>query len=94
MGLPEETGPEPQSKASQSFKQGMWMCSSSGGSVEKGSGTARLEEEAVRRATAKEWALKTLGRDGMTQMGGWQGQHAPRPSSKPSPDLACGFFVP
>lgn len=70
MGLPDETGPEPQSKASKSFKQGMWICSDSGCSAAKGSGTAGLEEEAVETSYWQGVALKTLGRDGVTQMGG------------------------
>lgn len=47
MDLPDETGPEAQSKASKSFKQETGIHSDSGRSAKEGSGTVGLEKEAV-----------------------------------------------
>lgn len=48
-----------------------------------------------RQAIAREWALKTLGRDGNYTDGRIaRTPGAPRPSSKPSPDLARGLSAP
>lgn len=47
MDLPDETGPEAQSKASKSFQKGTGIHSDSGRSAEEGSGTVGLEKEAV-----------------------------------------------
>lgn len=46
-GLPDHTGPEPQSKASKSFKQGVRICSDLGCKVKNGPETAGIKEEAV-----------------------------------------------